>query len=67
IEAIINAKPEEKRLFIEEAAGIAKFRERRREALLKMEHTEQNLLRIQDVIGEIRRQIRSLEKQVKKA
>ncbi len=67
IEAIINAKPEEKRLFIEEAAGIAKFRERRREALLKMEHTEQNLLRIQDVIGEIGRQIRSLEKQVKKA
>ncbi len=67
IETIINAKPEERRLFVEEAAGIAKFRERRREALLKMEHTEQNLFRIQDVIGEIRRQIQSLERQVKKA
>ncbi len=67
IEAIINAKPEERRIFIEEAAGIAKFRERRREALLKMDHTEQNLLRIQDVVAEIRRQIHSLERQVKKA
>lgn len=67
IEAIVNAKPEERRVFIEEAAGIAKFRERRREALLKMQHTEQNLLRIQDIISEIRRQISSLERQVKKA
>ncbi len=67
VEAIINTKPEERRIFIEEAAGIAKFRERKREALSKMEQTEQNLVRIQDVIGEIRRQIQSLEKQVKKA
>lgn len=67
IEAIINAKPEGRRIFIEEAAGIAKFRERKREALSKIELTEQNLLRIQDVVGEIRRQIQSLEKQVKKA
>jgi chromosome segregation protein len=67
IDTIINAKPEDRRVFIEEAAGIAKFRERRREALSKMEHTEQNLFRIQDVVGEIRRQIHSLERQVKKA
>jgi chromosome segregation protein len=67
VDAIIHAKPEGRRIFIEEAAGIAKFRDRRREALSKMVLTEQNLLRIQDVIGEIRRQIQSLEKQVKKA
>ncbi len=67
IDAIINAKPEERRIFIEEAAGIAKFRERRREALSKMELTEQNLLRIHDMVWEVRRQIQSLEKQVKKA
>jgi len=67
IESVIQAKPEEIRILIEEAAGIAKFRERKREALSKMEQTEQNLLRIQDVIGEIRRQIQSLERQVRKA
>jgi chromosome segregation protein len=67
IDAIINAKPEERRVFIEEAAGTAKFRERKREALSKMELTEQNLLRLHDVIGEIRRQILSLERQVRKA
>ncbi|MBW2121404.1 MAG: chromosome segregation protein SMC [Deltaproteobacteria bacterium] len=67
VEAIIHAKPEERRILIEEAAGIAKFRDRKREALSKIEQTEQNLLRIQDVLGEIRRQIQSLEKQVKKA
>ena len=67
IDSIIHAKPEEIRILIEEAAGIAKFRERKREALSKMEQTDQNLLRIQDVIGEIRRQIQSLQRQVRRA
>jgi chromosome segregation protein len=51
----------------EEAAGVAKFRERKRVALMKMESTEQNLLRLRDIIGEIKRQINGLNRQVKRA
>ncbi|MCA9513051.1 MAG: AAA family ATPase, partial [Myxococcales bacterium] len=64
---IVSAKPEERRILIEEAAGISKFKARRREAESKMASTEQNLVRVNDVLGEIRRQIASLERQAKKA
>ncbi len=64
---IINARPDEKRLIIEEAAGVAKFRVRRKEAERKMESTRQNLARVRDILEEVRRQIGSLERQVRKA
>jgi chromosome segregation protein len=64
---IVSQKPEERRTFIEEAAGIVKFKSRKHEAQLKIEATEQNLLRLNDIISEIKRQIDSLERQAKKA
>ena len=64
---IVSAKPEERRGLIEEAAGIGKYKARRREAESKMKSTEQNLVRVNDVLGEIRRQISTLERQAKKA
>ena len=67
IAGIVSAKPEDRRYLIEEAAGISKYKARRREAESKIEATEQNLVRVSDVLGEIRRQIGSLERQAKKA
>lgn len=64
---IVSAKPEDRRGLIEEAAGISKYKARRREAESKMRSTEQNLVRVTDVLGEIRRQISTLERQAKKA
>jgi len=67
IAEIISAKAEERRALIEEAAGIGKYKARRREAESKIASTEQNLLRITDVLAEIRRQINSIDRQAKKA
>ncbi len=67
VEYLIHANPQERRFLIEEAAGIAKYKERKRLALMKMEATQQNLLRIQDIIAEVKRQILTLERQVKRA
>ncbi|OQW46886.1 MAG: chromosome segregation protein SMC [Proteobacteria bacterium SG_bin7] len=64
---IITAKPEERRSLIEEAAGITKFKARKRESIRKLEATDQNLVRLQDIIGELKRQLSSLERQAKKA
>ena len=67
IAEIVSARPEERRTLIEEAAGIGKYKARRREAESKMQSTEQNLLRVTDILSEIRRQIASIERQAKKA
>ncbi len=64
---IVSAKAEERRLLIEEAAGITKYKARRREAEGKIKSTEQNLQRVNDVLGEIKRQIGTLERQARKA
>jgi len=64
---IVSAKPEDRRILIEEAAGISKYKARRREAESKIRSTEQNLHRVTDVLGEIKRQISSLERQARKA
>ena len=64
---VLNAKPEERRILIEEAAGITKYKDRKASALRKMEATQQNLLRLRDVIGEIKRQMNSLNRQARKA
>jgi chromosome segregation protein len=67
ITSIVEGRPEEKRMIVEEAAGVAKFRLRKREAERKMDSTRQNLSRVRDVTDEVRRQLGSLERQVKKA
>ncbi|MEE8508910.1 MAG: AAA family ATPase, partial [Myxococcota bacterium] len=67
IAEIVSARPEERRVLIEEAAGIGKYKARRREAESKIQSTEQNLLRVTDILSEIRRQIASIERQAKKA
>ncbi|MBI2361215.1 MAG: chromosome segregation protein SMC, partial [Deltaproteobacteria bacterium] len=67
VEGIVNAKPEERRALIEEAAGTSKYKSRKLVAERKLERTQQNLLRLSDIVREIERQIRSLELQAKKA
>lgn len=64
---IITAKPEDRRMLIEEAAGITKFKARKRESQRKIQSTEQNLVRLQDIIGELKRQLDSLERQAQRA
>jgi len=67
IARMITAKPEERRLMLEEAAGLMKYRSRRREAERKMASTRQNLERIADTLEEVRRQCRSLKQQASRA
>ncbi|GFO62020.1 chromosome partition protein Smc [Geomonas silvestris] len=64
---ILHAKPEERRFLIEEAAGVTKFKARKIVALKKIEATKQNLLRIGDIVSEIKRQMNGLQRQAKKA
>ncbi len=64
---IITAKPEDRRMLIEEAAGITKFKMRKRESQRKLLATDQNLVRLQDIIGELKRQIDSLQRQAQRA
>ena len=63
IDAVLNARPEERRLIIEEAAGVLKFRRRKEKAERRLANTEGNLTRLQDLLREVRRQLRPLEKQ----
>jgi chromosome segregation protein len=67
IGAITDAEPEERRYFIEEAAGTTRYKNRKAEALRKVELTNQNLLRVSDIISEIKRQMASLKRQARKA
>ena len=67
ITQILSSKPEDRRLVFEEAAGITKFKSQKKESLRKLEYTEQNLLRVQDLIREVKRQIGSLQRQAGKA
>jgi len=64
---ILHSRPEERRFLIEEAAGVTKFKSRKQLALKKIEGTRQNLTRLVDVLGEIRRQLSLLQRQAKKA
>ena len=63
IDAVLNARPEDRRAIIEEAAGVLKFRKRKEKAERRLEATEANLLRVQDLLREVRRQLRPLERQ----
>ncbi len=64
---ILTAKPLDRRVFVEEAAGITRYKLQRAETLTKLEATRQNLLRVKDVMEEVKRQLTSLERQAKKA
>lgn len=64
---IITSKPEDRRMLIEEAAGITKFKARKKESQRKLIATDQNLVRLQDIIGELKRQIDSLQRQAQRA
>jgi len=63
ISRIIDAKPEELRVFLEEAAGVSKYRERRRETELRLANTRENLLRVNDICQELEKQLQHLEEQ----
>src|SRR5256714_3373327 len=67
IDMILSSRPEDRRAAFEEAAWITKYKTQKREALRKLEATEANLLRIGDVIKEVKRQIGSLQRQAGKA
>jgi chromosome segregation protein len=64
---VLTAKPHERRVFIEEAAGIARYKQQRNETQGKLEQTRQNLVRVRDVMDEVKRQLGSLERQARKA
>jgi chromosome segregation protein len=67
ITQLLSSKPEDRRMVFEEAAGITKFKAQKREALRKLEYTEQNVLRVADLIKEVKRHKISLERQAGKA
>jgi chromosome segregation protein len=67
ITQILSSKPEDRRMIFEEAAGITKYKSQKKEALRKLEYTEQNLLRVADLVREVKRQIGSLQRQAGKA
>ena len=67
IDLILNVRPEERRFLFDEVAGITKYKHRKKTALRKLEQTEQNLVRINDVIQELQRETEALEKQAEQA
>src|SRR5204862_302900 len=64
---VLTAKPHERRLFIEEAAGIARYKQQRSETQGKLDAARQNVVRVRDVMDEVKRQLGALERQAKKA
>jgi chromosome segregation protein len=60
---LIESKPEEFRVYLEEVAGISKYRERKRETENKIRHTKENLDRLNDVVSEVSKQLKTLERQ----
>ena len=67
INRLIDAKPEEMRIFIEEAAGVSRYQARRRETLLHLDHTTQNLSRLDDIAAELKSQLKTLKRQSESA
>ncbi|MEO1034636.1 MAG: chromosome segregation protein SMC [Pseudomonadota bacterium] len=67
ISRLIEAKPEEMRVYVEEAAGISKYKERRRETENRIRHTRENLERLTDLLEEVEKQIKHLDRQAKAA
>ena len=67
VAALLEANPDERRLIFEEAAGISKFKQRKKEAQRKLEKVDQNLLRVNDIVEEVEKRLRSVKVQAGKA
>src|SRR5437588_7372103 len=67
LDSVLQARPEDRRAVIEEAAGVLKYRRRKEKAERRLEGTEANLVRLQDLLREVRRQLRPLERQAEAA
>ncbi|MEC9005597.1 MAG: chromosome segregation protein SMC [Nitrospirota bacterium] len=67
IDQILSGSPQDRRNFIEETAGIGRFKKQKNEALRKLNSTQQNLVRVRDVVGEVQKQLRTLERQARQA
>src|SRR5918999_1838851 len=67
VAALLEANPEERRLIFEEAAGISKFKQRKKEAQRKLEKVDQNLLRVNDIVEEVEKRLRSVKIQAGRA
>ncbi len=67
INRLVDAKPEEMRVFIEEAAGVSRYQARRKETTQHLEHAHQNLSRLEDIAAELRSQLKSLKRQAEAA
>jgi len=67
IDQILNASPQDRRELIEETAGIVRYKKQKAEALRKLETTQQNLLRVRDIVAEVKKQLNSLERQARQA
>src|SRR3954463_15031399 len=67
VAALLEANPEERRLIFEEAAGISKFKQRKKEAVRKLEKVDQNLLRVNDIVEEVDKRLRSVKIQAGRA
>ena len=67
ISQVLSSKPEDRRALFEEAAGIVKYKSRKRIAMRKLDQAEQNILRLGDIVAELQRQMRSLKRQVNAA
>lgn len=67
VASLVEAKPEDRRQFIEEAAGISKYKTRKEAALRKLEATKQNILRLNDILREVKSQLNAVSRQAKRA
>src|SRR3989339_1812363 len=67
VAALVEAKPEDRRQFIEEAAGISKYKSRKESAIRKMEATRENMVRLNDILREVKSQLNTISRQAKKA
>jgi chromosome segregation protein len=67
VQNLVEAKPEDRRLFIEDAAGVSKYKSRKEAAVRKMEATKQNMVRLNDIIKEVKTQLNVISRQAKRA
>ena len=67
VASLVEAKPEDRRQFIEEAAGISKYKSRKESAVRKMEATRENMVRLNDILREVKTQLNTISRQAKKA